>query len=150
MADIAPPATTGLRIGYFNQDFPPEVGAGPARVLEMAKRWQSQGARVTVITAMPNRRIPGRGEGGIDARYRRKLFLVEDWEGIRTLRSWLFTGSGRGTLTKIVNNASFMATSFVNSLAHREKFDVLIGSSPPFLPLVSATLLARLQRTPLV
>lgn len=139
-----------LRIGYLNQDFAPEVGAGPARVLEMAKHWQNSGARVTVITGMPHRRIPERGEGGIDRQYRGKYFMIEDVEGIRTLRSWLFTGSGRGTVTKLVNNATFMMTSFLHSLARREKLDVLIGSSPPFLPLVSATLLARIHNTPLV
>ena len=146
MTDSAP----ALHIGYLNQEFPPEVGAGPARVLEMAKYWQAGGARVTVITAMPNRRLPERGEGGIDRGYRGKFFMIEEWEGIRVLRSWLFTGNGRGTATKLVNNASFMMTSLLHTLARRESFDVLIGSSPPFLPLVSATMLARMKHIPLV
>ena len=49
--------TPPLRIAYLVQDFPPEVGAGPARVVEMATRWQRAGAEVTVITGMPNRYI---------------------------------------------------------------------------------------------
>ena len=57
-----------LHIGYMIQDFPPEVGAGPARVFEMAKLWQKQGATVTAMVAMPNRRLPGRGEGSVDPR----------------------------------------------------------------------------------
>jgi len=39
-----------LKIGYINQDFPPEVGAGPARILEMSQEWRRSGAEVTVIT----------------------------------------------------------------------------------------------------
>jgi glycosyltransferase involved in cell wall biosynthesis len=139
-----------LQIAYLIQDFPPEIGAGPARVTEMSHRWQALGARVTAITAMPNRRIPGRGEGSVDPRYRGRLFMEEDWEGIRTLRSWLYAGDGRGLRTKLVNNATFMMTAFLNGLRRREHFDVMIASSPPFLPHVSAALLHRLRRFPLV
>jgi glycosyltransferase involved in cell wall biosynthesis len=139
-----------LNIGYLVQDFPPEIGAGPARVTEMSHRWQQLGARVTAITAMPNRRIPGRGEGGIDPRYKGKLFMEEDWEGIRTLRSWLYTGDGRGLKTKLVNNVSFMITGFLHALSRRDRYDVIIASSPPFLPHVSGAALSRLRKTPLV
>lgn len=142
--------TAEMHIGYVVQDFPPEVGAGPARVTEMSHRWQALGARVTVVTAMPNRRIPGRGEGEIDPRYRGKLFLEEDWHGIRTLRSWLYTGDGRGFATKMVNNATFMMTGMLHALAKREKFDVIIASSPPFLPHVSGAMLSRARNVPLV
>jgi colanic acid biosynthesis glycosyl transferase WcaI len=139
-----------MHIGYVVQDFPPEVGAGPARVTEMSHRWQALGARVTVVTAMPNRRIPGRGEGEIDPRYRGKLFLEEDWRGIRTLRSWLYTGDGRGFVTKMVNNATFMVTGMAHAMAKREKFDVIIASSPPFLPHVTGAMLSRSSKVPLV
>jgi glycosyltransferase involved in cell wall biosynthesis len=116
----------------------------------MAQRWQSHGAKVTAITAMPNRRIPGRGEGGIDPRYRGKWFLEENWDGIRTLRSWLYTGDGRGLKTKLINNFTFMVTGFAHALAKRDDYDVIIASSPPFLPHVSGAALARLRSTPLV
>lgn len=139
-----------LHIGYMIQDFPPEVGAGPARASEMAKRWQERGARVTAMVAMPNRRIPGRGEGAIEPRYRGKLFMQERSDGIRTLRSWLYTGNGRGLLNKTLNNASFMISSFLHAVARRDHFDVLIASSPPFLPHVSAAALSRMREIPLV
>src|SRR5438045_2220080 len=87
---------TGLRIGYLIQDFPPEVGAGPARALEMAHRWQASGASVTILCGMPNRRIPGRGDGRIDQSYRGRWFFEEAWEGIPVLRSWLYTSDRRG------------------------------------------------------
>ena len=139
-----------LHIGYLNQDFVPEVGAGPARLLEMSRRWQELGARVTVVAGMPNRRIPGRGEGTVDPKYAGKLFVEEEWEGVRALRSWVYTGSGRGFANKMVNNATFMATGALHALVKRERFDVLIASSPPFLPHVSGVFLAGLRRIPLV
>ena len=139
-----------LHIAYLNQDFLPEVGAGPARVFEMSRHWQSRGARVTVIAGMPNRRIPGRGEGAVDARYQGKRFVEEEWSGIRTLRTWVHAGTGRGFRSKIVNMASFMASGFLRAALPRERFDVLIASSPPFPPHVSGVALAKLKRIPLV
>ncbi len=137
-------------IGYLVQDFPPEVGAGPARVFEMSRRWQELGARVTVITGMPNRRLPGRGDGNVDPRYRGRISMEEDWEGIRTLRSWLFTSERRSTWATILNHLSFTVSSFTNVMARRERFDVIIASSPPFLPQLSGAMLAMLRGTPLV
>jgi colanic acid biosynthesis glycosyl transferase WcaI len=139
-----------LRIGYLNQDFFPEVGAGPARVLEMSRHWQARGAVVTIVAGMPNRRIPGRGEGGVDPRYQGKRFIEEEWEGVRTLRTWVHAGSGRGFRDKLVNMASFMASGFLRASVPREKFDVLIASSPPFPPHISGVALAKLKGIPLV
>ena len=100
-----------LRILYVNQDFAPEVGAGPARVLELSRHWQAAGAEVTVVTGMPNRRMPGRPDGRIHPDYRGRLFMEETWDGVRVLRSWLYARPDRGFATTVANNASYMATS---------------------------------------
>jgi colanic acid biosynthesis glycosyl transferase WcaI len=142
--------TDGLRIGYLIQDFPPEVGAGPARAVEMSHYWQSHGAEVTVITAMPNRRIPGRGDGVIDPRYRGRFFVREEWEGVATMRSWLYTSARRGFAHTVANNATFTVTALAHGLIRRPKLDVLIASSPPFLPLASGVGLSRILGVPLV
>jgi glycosyltransferase involved in cell wall biosynthesis len=136
---------TPLRIGYLVQQFPPEVGAGPARVTEMALRWQQAGAEVTVITGMPNRPV-----GRIHPDYRGKLFHREDWKGIRVHRSWLYASPKHGFARTILNNASFMVTSAMNALLHAGRFDILIASSPPFFPHLTGELLRRVRRTPLV
>src|SRR4051812_43177425 len=144
------PPGSSLRIGYLIQDFPPEVGAGPARAFEMAKRWKALGADVTIITAMPNRRIPGRGDGGIAGRYKGKLFVEENCDGIRILRSWLYTGTGRGFSTKVINNLSFMVTAMAHGGFRKLGLDILIASSPPFLPHVSGVFLSKVLRILLV
>ena len=51
------------------RQFLPEIGAGPARVSELARRWRDQDAHVTVVTAVPNR-----PQGVIPAEYRGRLF----------------------------------------------------------------------------
>jgi colanic acid biosynthesis glycosyl transferase WcaI len=139
-----------LKIAYINQDFPPEVGAGPARVLEMSRRWQSAGAEVTVITGMPWRRMAGRPDGAIHPDYRGRLFMEEQVEGIRVLRSWLYASPNRGFAHTLVNNASFALSGTLNAWLRGGRFDVVIASSPPFLAHVTGESLRFTQRVPLV
>ena len=134
-----------LRIGYLVQQFPPEVGAGPARVTEMASRWMERGAEVTVFTGMPNR-----PEGRIHPGYRGRLFLTEDWNGIRARRSWLYASPRPGFARTVLNNVTFMATSALQGVLRGGGLDVLIASSPPFFPHLAGDLVSRLRRIPLV
>jgi glycosyltransferase involved in cell wall biosynthesis len=136
---------SGLHIGYLVQQFPPEVGAGPARVLEMGRRWIERGARVTVFTAMPNR-----PEGRIHAAYRGRLVVSEHLDGIRAYRTWLYARPEHGFVRTLANNLSFMLTSGALGLARSARIDVLIASSPPFFPHVSGWAVSALRRIPLV
>jgi colanic acid biosynthesis glycosyl transferase WcaI len=139
-----------LRIAYFNQDFPPEVGAGPARVLELSRFWQQAGAEVTVVTGMPWRRMPGRLDGEIHPEYRGRLFAEEQHDGIRVLRSWLYASANRGFAHTVVNNASYMATGALHALLRAGPTDVIIASSPPFLAHVTGEVVRRFRRVPMV
>jgi glycosyltransferase involved in cell wall biosynthesis len=76
--------------------------------------------------------------------------MEENWEGIRTLRSWLYAGDGRGLKTKLINNLTFMVSGLIHALARGDRYDVIIASSPPFLPHVSGVALGRLRGIPLV
>lgn len=145
-----PRDAAGLRIGYLVQQFPPEVGAGPARVVEMARYWQARGARVTVLTGFPTRSLPGRPFGSGDPAYRGRVFAEEDYDGMRVLRSWLYRASRPGIGPTLLNNLSFMASSFAHAVARAGPLDVLIASSPPFFPHVAGAAAAALRRIPLV
>lgn len=134
-----------MHIAYLVQQFPPEVGAGPARVSELASRWRAAGADVTVVTGMPNR-----PEGRIHPQYRNKLFVEEDWQGIRVLRSWLYASPKHGTVRTLANNISFMTTGAAHAIARIGVPDVLIASSPPFFPHITGWAVAKLRRVPLV
>ncbi|HEU0298442.1 MAG TPA: glycosyltransferase family 4 protein [Longimicrobium sp.] len=135
----------GLKVGYLVQQFPPEVGAGPARVAEMALRWRDAGAEVVVVTGMPNR-----PEGRIHPEYRGRLFVDEEWQGIRVLRSWLYASPRHGFARTVLNNTTFMATAALNTLFRAQKPDVLIASSPPFFPHLAGALAGGMRRVPLL
>jgi colanic acid biosynthesis glycosyl transferase WcaI len=139
------PDGSPLHIGYLVQQFPPEVGAGPARVLEMARRWRDRGARVTVYTGMPNR-----PQGRIAPEYRGRLACREEWEGLEVYRSWLFASPTHGFARTVANNLSFMATGGAQAALRGDRPDVLIASSPPFFVLGAGRVAARLRRIPLV
>jgi glycosyltransferase involved in cell wall biosynthesis len=134
-----------LRIGYLVQQYSPEIGAGPARAGELARRWTGAGAEVTIITAMPNR-----PEGRIHAPYRGRLFQQETVDGVRILRSWLYARPGGRFATILLNNATFAATATLHALGRAGPFDVLIASSPPYFPVPAGLLLHWLWDTPLV
>jgi colanic acid biosynthesis glycosyl transferase WcaI len=139
-----------LTIGYLIQEFPPEGGAGPARAAEMSSRWIAGGNRVVVVTGMPNRRLPGRADGDLHPEYRGRYFSEEKWQGIRVLRSWAYSSRKKSFLRTIMNNASFMATSAGHALARLGRPDVLIASSPPFLPHLAGAIVAGARGIPLV
>ncbi|HJQ11886.1 MAG TPA: glycosyltransferase family 4 protein [Gemmatimonadaceae bacterium] len=139
-----------LSIGYLIQDFPPEGGAGPARAAEMSARWMARGAQVSVVTGMPNRRLAGRADGDLLPEYRGRLFAEEQRDGVRVLRSWAYTSTRKSFARTMINNATFMASATINSLMKLGTPDVLIASSPPFLPHLAGFMVGRSRRIPLV
>lgn len=139
-----------LRIGYLVQQFPPEVGAGPARVTELAAEWIAQGAEVTVVTGFPSRTVPGMAYGDRPDAYRGKVFSEEQRDGVRVLRSWLYPSRNSSFAGTLANNISFMSTAAAHALTRMGPVDVLIASSPPFFPHVSGAAARLVRGVPLV
>jgi glycosyltransferase involved in cell wall biosynthesis len=139
-----------MKVAYVVQQFPPEVGAGPARVVELAERWVRDGAEVTVITAMPSRMVPGQRAGAPAPAYRHRIFMKEKWDELNVLRSWCYSSPKGGTLRTVTNNSTFMLTALAHGLIKLPRVDVLIASSPPFFPHIAGRLLAGARSVPLV
>ncbi len=139
-----------MHIAILVQDFPPETGAGPARITELAAEWIAAGHDVSVITAFPNRRLPGQRDGIVPPPYRGRLVMREERDGIQVYRSWLYTSPERGFARTLVNNLTFAATSLAHALVRLPRPDVLIASGPPYFPQFSGAITALLRRVPLV
>lgn len=139
-----------LHIAYMVHQFPPEVGAGPARVTEMGARWMASGNEVTVVTAVPHRSVPGQTYGVVDPGYRGRIFSEDTHQGLRVLRSWVYSSPAGGFARTILNNLSFMATGAMHALFRAGRPDVLIASSPPFFVHIAGVAVAIARRIPLV
>lgn len=139
-----------MHIAILVQDFAPETGAGPARITELSAEWIRAGHRVSVVTAFPNRRLPGQRDGHIPAPYRGRLWMHEDCQGIQTYRSWLYTSPKRGFVRTLVNNLTFAASSLANGLANLPRPDVLIASGPPYFAQFAGATIAGIHSIPFV
>jgi glycosyltransferase involved in cell wall biosynthesis len=129
---------------FLTQYFPPEIGAAPIRMFELAKRLNSPPDIVTVITGFPN--YP---TGVIEQGYRGHFAMEERMEEVRVLRRWLFAAPNAGFFKRIVNHFSFVFSS-LTAMRKVGPVDVIFVQSPP-LPIGIAVLVySRMKRAPFV
>jgi glycosyltransferase involved in cell wall biosynthesis len=134
-----------MRILWIAQWFPPDLGALPARITEMANVWAGEGHDVTVLTAFPHHPL-----GEVPAHYRGKAVVRERWGAVAVVRCWLLALPNRRMWQRTLCQISFGATALVLGVWHVGKPDVVVVSSPPFFTVPAAWLIARLKRRPLV
>src|SRR6476661_3408567 len=94
------------RVLLVTHYFPPETGAPQARLSEMARHWAEAGDEVSILTGMPNHPT-----GVVPPEYRRVARLVEQVEGYRVVRTWLYATPNRGILRRTLGHLSFMVSS---------------------------------------
>jgi glycosyltransferase involved in cell wall biosynthesis len=128
-----------MRITILSPYFPPEMGAPPARLYELAIRLKSYGHEVTVITAFPNR-----PHGRIYKGYRNKWRMVEDMNGIRVIRTWIKpSASSASLLSRTMNDLSWTCSSGWMSSKLLGRQDILLVQNPPLFSVFSAKYLKR-------
>lgn len=132
-----------MRILFLTDNFPPEVNALATRTFEHCKEWVKMGVEVTVVTCFPN--FP---QGVIYAGYKNALYATEMIEGIKVVRVWSYVAPNKGVYKRIVDYSSFAFSAFVAGLILRS--EVVIASSPQFMPTISACLLSFFKRIPWV
>jgi len=134
-----------MRICFLTQYFYPDVGAPQARLYELAVRLVALGHRVTVLTAMPF--YP---EGYIKDGYVGRWRVMENVDGIRVIRTWLYATKSGQTVKRMANYLSFAATAPLLGGWRLGRQDVLLVESPPLFLGPSAWVLARALHARLV
>jgi glycosyltransferase involved in cell wall biosynthesis len=134
-----------MRILWVAQWFPPDLGALPARITEMANVWAAEGHDVTVLTAFPHHPL-----GEVPERYRGHATVTEQWGAVRVIRCWLLALPNRRMWQRTLCQASFGVTSVLLGIWRTGRPDVVLVSSPPFFTIGGAWLMARLRRRPFV
>jgi len=134
-----------MRLIILTQYYPPEHGAPQNRLHDLAARAVKMGHKVTVLTAMPN--YP---QGKIFKDYRRKFTFKEDIDGVKVIRSWIFTSKKKSLIPQLTVYFSFVFTSLIVGLFRLRKADFLICESPPLFLGFSAIFLSLFKRAGLV
>lgn len=122
-----------LKIAIFTHTFPPEFGAAPSRLADMAKGLSKAGYEVEVFTGMPN--YP---QGKIYSEYNYKSFKKENTEYFKIHRHWIFPIKSNRKIHRLINMLS-IALSVFKSLPYLLKLkpDLYIIQYPPIvLPIV--------------
>jgi glycosyltransferase involved in cell wall biosynthesis len=134
-----------MRILWISQWFPPDLGALPARLTEMAREWAAQGHEVTVVAAFPHHPL-----GVIPDAYRRRWVVEERYGDIRVIRCRLWALPNRKMWQRTLCQLSFAVTSVLLALAKPARPDAVIVSSPPFFTGIAGIVFSRLRRAPFV
>lgn len=128
-----------MKITFLTPYYPPEMGAPPARIHEIALRLKEFGHEVTVVTAFPNRPL-----GRIYDGYNGKFLDSCMEEGVRIIRTWIRpSASSASFLWRMINDLSFTWSSGWTTKKLLGFQDILIVQNPPVFSVFSSVHLAR-------
>jgi glycosyltransferase involved in cell wall biosynthesis len=134
-----------VKILILTQYFPPEVGAAQNRLHNLAVRLRRKGAEVSILTAMPN--YP---EMRIHDEYRGKCYVTEIRDDITVHRCWLYAGTSKSIIPRLLTYFSFVFSSFLTGWFRLGRFDYILCESPPLFLGISAVLLKKLKGAKLI
>ncbi|MCP3993367.1 MAG: glycosyltransferase family 4 protein [Actinomycetia bacterium] len=124
--------------------FPPEIGAPQARLSETAKVW-AEGHDVQVLTGFPNHPT-----GVVHEGYRGRRSMSEEVDGYSVERTWVYATPNEGLVKKTLGHLSFMLSGIVLGWRRLKRPDVVVVSSPTFFSILTAWVIAKRFRVPLV
>jgi len=122
----------------------PELTGIGVYTTEMCEYLQGQGHQVTVFTGFPY--YP---EWKIKEEYRNKVFKTEVRMGVKLKRSYVYVPCKISAKTRILHEASFIISSFIN-LLFAKRADLMIVVSPPLGLGIAACIISQIRRIPFV
>lgn len=133
-----------MRIGILSQWFDPEPG--PASLPgALARALRDRGHEVQVVTGFPNYPTGQLADG-----YRLALRADELMDGVRVRRTALYPSHDASVIGRIVNWASFAASSTLFGIRAFRSMDVVWISNSPITMALPALAVARVLRKPTV
>jgi glycosyltransferase involved in cell wall biosynthesis len=134
-----------MRLLYFSQYFPPEVGATQTRAAEMARYLAGAGHDVTVVTELPNH-----PSGVIPPEYMGKLWERTREDGVDVLRLWVATSPEKTFRSRMAFYLSYMAAAAAAGSLLPGKYDVVLATSPPLFVGAAGLAAAAVRNVPFV
>ena len=133
------------RIAIITQFYPPEPCAAANRVAALARALAADGDAVTVFTGMPS--FP---DGVVAVSHRGRLTATERDGAVTVERLPTYAGGPAVPGNRILNWLSVAAAIAVRVTAVRERFDLIIVSSPPITLALPALAAATAHVAPLL
>ena len=134
-----------MHVVYFVQYFNLPHEPGGSRPYQLARALVDQGHRVTVITGAVNHKTLT-----VPERYRRRLLVGEEIDGIRLVRAWSYAGIRGSFRKRLLNFLTFAATAGLAGVLRAGRPDVVYASSTPLTVGLPGWLTAALRRRPFV
>lgn len=131
-----------IRVLLLTQWFDPEP---TFKGMVFARELVRQGFEVEVLTGFPN--YPG---GKIYPGYRIKLLQREVIDGVQVTRVPLYPNHDQSAIKRVLNYASFAASSLVYGLFVARRADVIYAYHPPLTVGITASLIRLFRRIPVV
>lgn len=123
------------RILIVSLYYPPEIGAAPTRISNLADGLSSLGNQVDILTCLPN--YP---KGKIFPEYRGHFHLQETSSVHKIDRYWTYTTISKNPIKRGINMLSFAMILWHYGLNRRriKNYDIIIVQTPPLPVAVSA------------
>jgi len=135
-----------MKILLLHQYFLEEDDPGGSRWNEMTKTWAAQGHEVTVIAGMMHANGSEK-----KAEYKGKYFVKKKQGAVSVYRTHVSESYNNGFLGRLWGYFSFMFSSLWAGLFKvKEKYDVVIVTSPPLFVGISGYLISLFKRIPMV
>ena len=134
-----------MRVLLLTQYFPPEIGATQNRMSEFAAALAAAGHDVEVVTEVPNH-----PSGNVAPAYRKRWVYRGAESGYRVTRVWVLARPRKTFLTRIGFYSTFFVMAILSVLAGRQRYDVVVATTPPLTVAAAGLALSRLKRAPFV
>ncbi len=131
-----------IRVLMLTQWFDPEP---TFKGMVFARELVRQGFEVEVLTGFPN--YPG---GKVYPDYRIKLLQREVIDGVQVTRVPLYPNHDQSAIKRVLNYASFAASSLAYGLFMARRADVIYAYHPPLTVGITASLIRLFRRIPVV
>ena len=115
-----------MNVLIIAQYFHPDFGGASKRAVNVAKALKMQGCNVVIVSAFPH--YPS---GNIPKKYRRKILVEEEFEGLKIIRTWVPKLPHSSNLKRVLIHFSFFLSSLF-AITKVRKTDIIFASNASF------------------
>lgn len=130
-----------MKVLIVTQYFPPEIGATQNRLHAFAQALAESGADVDVLTEIPNHPA-----GVIPPKYAGRWRDVSSMDGFRVVRVRVAAAIRKTFWTRLAFYLSFAVMAVANRRKLRNRYNVVLATSPPLPAAAAGLILARWTR----